>query len=168
MLTARKSEVDRVLGLEMGADDYVTKPFSLRELLARIRANLRRISYDREEPQDAIYVHDSLRIDVAARRAELAGIPLSLQPKEFDLLLYFVQHPGMVLTRARLLGSVWGHEFVGERTVDVHVRRLRAKLEFGDADGLIRTIHGVGYAFGGDEVAAAGSRSASSPGGVEK
>lgn len=149
MVTARGEDVDRVLGLEMGADDYVIKPFSLRELLARIRANLRRVSYDQEDPEHVTLESGPLSVDLARRRAELAGAVLTLQPKEFDLLVYFMKHDGVVLTRDRLLAGVWGHDFVGERTVDVHVRRLRAKLETGGAADLIRTIHGVGYAFGG-------------------
>lgn len=158
MLTARGEDVDRVVGLEMGADDYVTKPFSLRELQARIRANLRRISYDQEGEEQTILECGPLRVDMAARRTDLRGEPITLQPKEFDLLLYFMKHPEVVLTRQRLLAGVWGHEFIGERTVDVHVRRVRAKLEKAGGADFIRTVHGVGYAFGGaaDERRSAG------------
>lgn len=157
ILTARGEDVDRVLGLEIGADDYVTKPFSLRELLARVRANLRRLTFDRdEESEDEVVAYGPLRIDVAARRAEIESTSLNLQPKEFDLLLYFARNPGVVLTRARLLATVWGHDFVGERTVDVHVRRLRAKLAKSRASDVIRTVHSVGYVFGASQRAAAG------------
>src|SRR5947209_7818838 len=129
MLTARSEDVDRVLGLEIGADDYVTKPFNLRELLARVRANLRRVSMDREEEGESVLEYGPLRIVPDARIVELGGERLALQPKEFDLLYYFAQHPGVALRRERLLSAVWGHDYVGPRTVDVHVRRLRAKLD---------------------------------------
>lgn len=151
MLTARGEDVDRVLGLEMGADDYVTKPFSLRELLARVRANLRRVSMDQEEAGESVLEYGPLRIVPDARTVELHGQRLSLQPKEFDLLYYFAQHPGVALRRDRLLSTVWGHEYVGPRTVDVHVRRLRAKLDRHGASDLIGTIHGVGYTFAADQ-----------------
>lgn len=147
ILTARSEDIDRVLGLEMGADDYVTKPFGLRELLARVRANLRRVDMDRGVDREDVLEHDSLRIEVPGRRVLLGGEPISLQPKEFDLLVYFMRHRGIVLSRPRVLSSVWGHDFVGERTVDVHVRRLRAKLEGKDEQDFIRTVHGVGYVF---------------------
>jgi two-component system response regulator RegX3 len=147
MLTARDEDVDRVLGLEIGADDYVTKPFSLRELLARIKANLRRIDYDREGESHDFLSHGHLMVDVRARTVVVDNETITLQPKEFDLLVYFMRNPGVVLTRDRLLSGVWGHEFVGERTVDVHVRRVRAKLERAHAPDPIRTVHGVGYAF---------------------
>ena len=150
MLTARDDDIDRVLGLEIGADDYVTKPFSLRELLARIKANLRRVALDAGTETEDSLVHDGVSIDVLSRRVTVGDRSVSLQPKEFDLLVYLMRHPGTVLTRSRLLNSVWGHEFVGERTVDVHVRRLRAKLEQAGVTGLIRTIHAVGYALEDD------------------
>ena len=147
MLTARDEDIDRVLGLEIGADDYVTKPFSLRELLARIKANLRRLEYDRAEESSDYLAHGRLVVDVRARSVVADGEKITLQPKEFDLLVYFMRNPGVVLTRDRLLSAVWGHEYVGERTVDVHVRRVRAKLERAHAPDPIRTVHGVGYAF---------------------
>jgi DNA-binding response OmpR family regulator len=147
MLTARGEDIDRVLGLEIGADDYVTKPFSLRELLARIKAHLRRVDYDRARESDDLLSHGSLVVDVRARTVVVDGETITLQPKEFDLLVYFMRNPGIVLTRDRLLSGVWGHEFVGERTVDVHVRRVRAKLESVKVGDPIRTVHGVGYAF---------------------
>lgn len=147
MLTARGEDIDRVLGLEIGADDYVTKPFSLRELLARIKAHLRRVEFDREGESEDRLSHGPLVVDVRARMVVVEGEAVTLQPKEFDLLVYFMRNPGVVLTRDRLLIGVWGHEFVGERTVDVHVRRVRAKLERAGAADPIRTVHGVGYAF---------------------
>jgi two-component system response regulator RegX3 len=147
ILTARDEDIDRVLGLEIGADDYVTKPFSLRELLARIKAHLRRREYDREGESLDVLTHGRLVVDVPARTATVDHETITLQPKEFDLLVFFMRNPGVVLTRDRLLSGVWGHEFVGERTVDVHVRRVRAKLERAHAADPIRTVHGVGYAF---------------------
>jgi two-component system, OmpR family, response regulator VicR len=145
MLTARGEDIDRVLGLEIGADDYVTKPFSLRELLARVKANLRRVALDSGEDVDEVLEQDGVSIHVPGRRVAANGRAVLFQPKEFDLLVYLMRHPGTVLTRPRLLSNVWGHEFVGERTVDVHVRRVRAKLEAAGATDVIRTVHGVGY-----------------------
>jgi DNA-binding response OmpR family regulator len=147
MLTARGEDIDRVLGLEIGADDYVTKPFALRELLARIKANLRRVDLDRGMRGEDVIEHSGLKVDIPGRRVTIDGDPIAFQPREFDLLAYLISHPGTVLTRARLLSSVWGHEFVGERTVDVHVRRVRAKLEQSSSTDYIRTVHGVGYVF---------------------
>ncbi len=147
ILTARDEDIDAVLSLEIGADDYVTKPFSLRVLLARVRANLRRVELDRGDEGDSFLVAPGLTVDVGARRAEGENREVPLQPKEFDLLVHFMRHPGTVMTRDRLLHEVWGHEFVGERTVDVHVRRVRAKLEEAGIPNLIRTVHGVGYAY---------------------
>lgn len=146
MVTARSEDVDRVLGLEIGADDYVTKPFNLREVLARIKANLRRVEMDRGEDELDVLTLGDLTVNVAERRAEVGGEAIPFQPKEFDLLVYFLRHPGTVLTRARILHAVWGHDYVGERTVDVHVRRVRAKLEAVGMPDIIRTTHGVGYA----------------------
>jgi DNA-binding response OmpR family regulator len=155
MLTARGEEIDRVLGLEIGADDYVTKPFSLRELLARVKANLRRVSIDNGVPADDFIEEGGLRADVPGRRVTVNDQVVLLQPKEFDLIIYLMRHPGTVLTRPRLLNTVWGHDFVGERTVDVHVRRVRAKLQKAGADDVIRTVHGVGYVFDASPVEAA-------------
>jgi len=162
ILTAKDSEIDRVLGLEVGADDYMTKPFSLRELLARIRANLRRVQLDRGADAADTLSSGRVSVDVVRRQATVDGQVVDLQPKEFDLLVYLLRHPGAVLTRGRLLASVWGHEFVGERTVDVHVRRVRAKLERAGASNVIRTVHGVGYASGMPQ--AAGSSTAGTVG----
>jgi DNA-binding response OmpR family regulator len=147
MLTARGEDIDRVLGLEIGADDYVTKPFALRELLARIKANLRRVDLDRGTSGEDVIENSGLKVDIPGRRVSINGSAISFQPREFDLLSFLIRHPGTVLTRARLLSSVWGHEFVGERTVDVHVRRVRAKLEQYASTEFIRTVHGVGYVF---------------------
>jgi len=146
ILTARDDDVDRVLGLEIGADDYMTKPFSLRVLLARIKANLRRVEFDRVGQDTEILQHGPVTVDVRSRQVYVGGQDIVLQPKEFDLLVYLLRNPSTVLTRERLLHAVWGHEFVGERTVDVHVRRVRAKLEGAGAANPVRTVHGVGYA----------------------
>jgi two-component system response regulator RegX3 len=148
MLTARAGETDAVVGLEMGADDYVTKPFRLRELMARINAALRRTSHVAEEPETLI--SGNLTLQVAPRTVALNGHEVHLLPREFDLLHYLMRNPGVVLTRSRLLETVWGPDYLGDsRTVDVHVRRLRAKLE-PDAGRprSIQTVHGVGYVFG--------------------
>jgi two-component system, OmpR family, response regulator len=139
-VTARDDEVERVLGLELGADDYVVKPFSPRELVARLKAVLRRGSAPGEGRQLQVA---GLRIDVAERRASIDGRELELTTTEFDLLAYLARHPGRVYTREQLLSAVWGYEAAaGTRTVDVHVSQLRAKL--GAADP-IRTVRGVGY-----------------------
>jgi DNA-binding response OmpR family regulator len=140
MLTARDEEPDRVVGLEFGADDYVTKPFSPRELLARIRAILRRV-----EPSDAHEVLElgDVRLDRASHEVTAGGLPVELTAKEFDLLAYFLAHPGAVLSRELLLDRVWGVAYPGgTRTVDVHVGQLRRKL---GRPELIRTLRGAGY-----------------------
>lgn len=149
MLTARDGETDAVVGLELGADDYVTKPFRLRELMARINAALRRAGSNPDEPETL--ASGDLIMDVAPRTVELKGREIHLLPREFDLLHYLMQNPGVVLTRSRLLETVWGPDYLGDtRTVDVHVRRLRAKIEPDDEEPrYIRTVHGVGYVFGG-------------------
>ncbi len=154
MLTARDAEVDRVRGLEEGADDYITKPFSMRELMARIHAHLRRAQRTAAEqsPADAQrLVFDDLVIDVPRHQVTLAGRPLALKPKEFDLLLFLARHPGRVLSRALILERVWGWEFHGgSRTVDVHIRWLREKIEPDPAHPRrIVTVRGVGYRFEG-------------------
>lgn len=152
MLTARDDEVDRVVALELGADDYVTKPFSLRELLARIRATLRRVDLGKDvEPKPEVLTFDELEVRLGPRTVFRNGRPVQLLPREFDLLLFLMRNRGIVLSRNRLLERVWGEDYVGEtRTVDVHVRRLRSKLEKDPANPeLIQTVHGVGYTFGG-------------------
>ena len=149
MLTAKSEELDKVLGLEMGADDYLTKPFSMRELMARVRALLRRTG-NRAVPEDAqrIVVAD-IEIDLRGRTVMRDGEEISLKPKEFDVLFFMAQNAGQVFTREQLLERVWGYEFYGgSRTVDVHVRWLREKLERnpGHPQHLL-TVRGVGYKF---------------------
>jgi two-component system alkaline phosphatase synthesis response regulator PhoP len=160
ILTAKGDEIDKVVGLEVGADDYVTKPFGRRELLARVRALLRRADYapaNTEYPaQDANrdlprlnreLVAGPLRIDLAGRRVYCRGQEMELQAKQFELLTYLVRNRGTVLTRDQLLHNVWGYDYTGDtRTVDVHVRWLREKLEEDSANPrLIQTVRGVGY-----------------------
>ncbi|MFG2981759.1 response regulator transcription factor [Streptomyces sp. NPDC048258] len=147
MLTARGDEDDRILGLEVGADDYVTKPFSPRELVLRVRSVLRRTSSaaPADEPPLAAA---GLAVDPAARRATKDGAELALTLREFDLLAYFLRHPGQVCDRERLMREVWGWDFGDLSTVTVHVRRLRSKIENDPADPqLIRTVWGAGYRF---------------------
>jgi len=148
LLTARVDEIDRVVGLEIGADDYITKPFSPREVIARIRAIGRRAGIQTQIGPSLIRI-DRLEIDEAAREARIDGIDVGLKPREFALLLELAQNPGVALSRATLLQKVWGYDFNGdERTVDVHVRRLRLKLEETPRmDPLLHTIHGFGYKF---------------------
>jgi DNA-binding response OmpR family regulator len=158
MLTARTAEVDRVVGLEMGADDYLTKPFSMRELLARVKAQLRRVRLVREEmagEQGASgseqLVFGDLVIDLDRREVLVRGTALRPKPKEFDLLVFLARHPGMALSRDLLLERVWGWDYGGgSRTVDVHVRWLREKVEADPANPeRIVTVRGVGYCFEG-------------------
>ncbi len=146
MLTARGAEVDRVLGLELGADDYVTKPFSLRELLARVRAVLRRPG-PRQKFEE--FAFGDVRIRLRGRQVFRAGREVRLTRKEFDLLVFLVEHRGEVVTRERLLDEVWGYErFPTTRTVDTHVLRLRRKFEADpDRPAWILTVHGQGYKF---------------------
>jgi DNA-binding response OmpR family regulator len=157
MLTARDDEIDRVIGLEMGADDYLTKPFSMREFLARVKAQLRRIRLDRQElgaqnyPESEKLVYDNLIIDLARREVQLGDDTLALKPKEFELLLFLARHRGHVLTREMILERVWGWEFSGgSRTVDVLIRWLREKIESDPAQPTrIITVRGAGYRFEG-------------------
>ena len=153
MLTARGEEIDRVVGLELGADDYVTKPFSVRELLARVRALLRR-SDQASAPTQAVGAAEALRagdleVDLAAHTASLRGAPLDLRPREFDLLALLVANPRRAFTRDQVLERLWGHDYIGDaRTVDVHVRWLREKIEdHPSAPRRIITVRGVGYRF---------------------
>jgi DNA-binding response OmpR family regulator len=144
LLTARDSEVDRIVGLELGADDYVTKPFSPREVVARVKAILRRS--EAPAATTAVLAHGPVRVDITRREAHVADVPVALTTREFDLLAYFLRHEGAVLSRQQLLDGVWGAGWYGdERTVDVHVRQLRRKL--GDAFAL-STVWGVGYRLG--------------------
>jgi two-component system phosphate regulon response regulator PhoB len=143
MLTARVEESDKVAGLEIGADDYITKPFSPRELLARIKAVLRRRS---PEAADDIVEIGGLRLDAATHRVTVNDSEVALGPTEFRLLHFLMTHSERVHTRSQLLDQVWGdHVFVEDRTVDVHIRRLRKALEFAGKDGLVQTVRGSGY-----------------------
>lgn len=145
MLTARGEEDDRVGGLEAGVDDYVVKPFSARELLARIRAVLRR---SREDAEDGSVAVGGLRIDGAAHRVFANEEPINIGPTEFRLLHFFMTHPERVYSRSQLLDHVWGGSvYVEERTVDVHIRRLRKTLEPSGLDAMIQTVRGAGYRF---------------------
>ena len=146
VLTARTEELDRVVGFELGADDYVTKPFSPREVVARVRALARRGGLN-ASLAPALLRFDRLEIDEAAREVRVDGRGVSFKPREFDLLLQLASNPGVAFSRANLLQAVWGFDFEGdERTVDVHVRRLRAKLEDEAAmPRIVQTIHGYGY-----------------------
>ena len=147
MVTAKGAEIDTVVGLEVGADDYITKPFALRELLARIKALLRRAKSS--DDRNLLVVRD-LTIDIDSRRAFVGEEALQLGPTEFNLLLFFMSHPERAYTRSQLLDRVWGANiYVEERTVDVHIRRLRAALDAaeGDYSQLIQTVRGTGYRF---------------------
>jgi DNA-binding response OmpR family regulator len=162
LLSARGEEIDRVVGLEIGADDYLTKPFAMRELVARIRALIRRRRMDHVDRRDAAVAHvptpepghgaftvGDIVIDPATREVTLRNLPVTLKKKEFDLLEYFARHPGVVMTREALLREVWGyHHHVDTRTVDVHIRWLRQKLEDkpGEPDRIL-TVRGHGYRF---------------------
>ena len=153
MLTAKSEELDKVLGLEVGADDYLTKPFSIPELIARIKAILRRLDVNQENKIDTIskkeLTFDRLFIDLEKRKVVLSGKPIELTVKEFDLLALFAQKPGRAFNRQELLDLVWGYQFVGyEHTVNSHINRLRNKIESDPANPFfIRTVWGVGYRF---------------------
>jgi DNA-binding response OmpR family regulator len=157
ILTARDDEIDRVIGLEIGADDYITKPFSMRELMARVKAHLRRERLIRQEvtPSDEstqeVLEFANLRIDLSRREALIDGSPIALKPKEFDLLVFLAQHRRQALTRQFLLERVWGWDFAGgTRTVDVHMHWLREKIEPDPAHpSRIVTVRGSGYRFEG-------------------
>jgi DNA-binding response OmpR family regulator len=144
-LSARDGEIDRVLGLELGADDYLVKPFSPRELVARVKAILRR-GEPRQAVADVLAAGEGIEVDLPRREARVGGVPVPLATREFDLLAHLARHPGLALSRQQLLDAVWGVGWVGdERTVDVHVRQLRKKL----GDGLpLATVWGVGYRLG--------------------
>lgn len=159
MLTARADEVDKIVGLEMGADDYITKPFSMRELLARVKAQLRRMRLMREEagsieaqetPLDTLVEHGNLVIDTDRREVRVENQVLHLKPKEYDLLLFLARQRGMALSRDLILERVWGWTNDSSRTVDVHVRWLREKIEVDPSKAKrIVTVRGVGYRFEG-------------------
>jgi two-component system, OmpR family, alkaline phosphatase synthesis response regulator PhoP len=143
MLTARDEDVDKIIGLEVGADDYMTKPFNPRELVARVKAILRRSAPAKREPEERVLRHGTLSIDAGRREVKVGEEDVQLAPKEFDLLWELLDHKGLVLTRDQLLERVWGYTFAGDtRTVDVHVRQLRRKL--GEASPIV-TVWGVGY-----------------------
>jgi DNA-binding response OmpR family regulator len=143
MLTARDEDVDKIIGLEVGADDYLTKPFNPRELVARVKSILRRATPERREKESAQLRHGDLHIDAGRREVKVGEDEIQLAPKEFDLLWELLDHKGLVLTRDQLLERVWGYTFAGDtRTVDVHVRQLRRKL--GEASPIV-TVWGVGY-----------------------
>ncbi|HSM25363.1 MAG TPA: response regulator transcription factor [Anaerolineaceae bacterium] len=159
MLTARDDEIDRVVGLEVGADDYLTKPFSMRELVARVKAMLRRVRIIRDELSANQTVteltskleFENLSIDIGRREVRLNNQVVNLKPKEYELLLYLVKHKNHVLSRDQILESVWGWEYIGDsRTVDVHVRWLREKIEaVPSSPSKIITVRGAGYRFEG-------------------
>ena len=143
MLTARDDDVDKIIGLEVGADDYLTKPFNPRELVARVKSILRRAAPARRALETAVLTHGDLFIDAGRHEVTVAGAEVQLAPKEFDLLWELLDHRGLVLTRDQLLERVWGYTFAGDtRTVDVHVRQVRRKL--GEACPIV-TVWGVGY-----------------------
>ena len=157
ILTARDDEIDRVLGLEIGADDYLTKPFSMRELMARVKANLRRVKLDHVEAESQIddktkrVKYGNLELDFLRREVRLNGEPVPLKPKEYELLVFLVKSKGHMLSRDFILERVWGWEFSGgSRTVDVHIRWLREKIESDPAKpSRIVTVRGAGYRFEG-------------------
>lgn len=151
MLTAKTEEIDRVLGLELGADDYVVKPFSMRELLARVKAVLRRSAKDSqsEKGREETLKIGGLRLDFSSYQAWLHDEPIALTPKEYELLKLLVTNPGRAFTRDELLERIWGYEYYGDtRTVDVHIRHLRAKLKDDESiSKAIETVRGIGYRF---------------------
>jgi DNA-binding response OmpR family regulator len=155
MLTARSSDIDKVLGLESGADDYLTKPFSVQELLARVRAIFRRmdaLTAPRSEPSEVLDIGNRLRIELGTREVRVGGQLVNLTQKEFELLVHFAKHPGRVYSRAQLLDAVWGYNHDGyEHAVNCHINRLRAKIEVDPGKPkLLLTVWGVGYKFAGD------------------
>ena len=152
MLTARDEDVDKIVGLEVGADDYLTKPFNPRELVARVKSILRRSTPERKQAKTTQIRHGQLLVDSGRREVQVDGNDVQLAPKEFDLLWELLDHNGLVLTRDQLLERVWGYTFAGDtRTVDVHVRQLRRKL--GEASPIV-TVWGVGYKVGPDRTPA--------------
>jgi DNA-binding response OmpR family regulator len=147
MLTAKGEEIDRILGLELGADDYIVKPFSPREVVARIKAVLRRTS-EHPKGDNQVVNYNGLSIDLKSYTVTLRGEPVTCTPKEIEILYLLASNPGQVFTRDQLLSQVWGYDFAGEtRTVDTHIKRIRAKLESTGLGWSIKTIYGVGYKF---------------------
>jgi len=152
MLTARDEDIDKIIGLEVGADDYMTKPFNPRELVARVKSILRRAAPERRRTESEELQHGDLTINAGKREVHVGEEEIRLAPKEFDLLWELLDHRGIVLTRDQLLERVWGYTFAGDtRTVDVHVRQIRRKL--GDASPIV-TVWGVGYKVASDRTAA--------------
>jgi DNA-binding response OmpR family regulator len=149
MLTAKNSELDKVVGLELGADDYVTKPFSLRELIARVRAQFRRTEQQVAVGGPALIEVGDVQVDLAGHRLLRDGVTVPLKPKAFELLAFLVRNPGQVFTRDQLLEHVWGYDYAGEtRTVDVHVHWLRSRIEDDPANPeFLHTVRGTGYVF---------------------
>ena len=147
MLTAKDSEVDKVVGLEIGADDYVTKPYSSRELVARIHSVLRRNSGEAVDNEPGVMTVGQIRMDIDRHHVAVNGIPVSLPLKEFELLEFLMRNAGRVLTRMQLIDRVWGSDYVGDtKTLDVHIKRLRAKIETDPANPtLLQTVRGLGY-----------------------
>jgi two-component system response regulator RegX3 len=149
MLTAKDSEIDKVVGLELGADDYVTKPYSSRELVARIKAVLRRGSTEEQSITAGVHVAGNIRMDIERHSVTVNGVAVSLPLKEFELLEFLIRNEGRVLTRGQLIDRVWGGDYYGDtKTLDVHIKRLRSKIEVDPANPLlIQTIRGLGYKF---------------------
>ena len=148
MLTAKGETFDKVLGLELGADDYIVKPFSPREVVARIKAVLRRTTEQQQTSDDGCVTYEGLVIDIKSYTVTLRGQPVICTPKEIEILYMLASNPGQVFTREQLLNRVWGYDFAGEtRTVDTHIKRLRAKLDSAGLGWSIKTIYGVGYKF---------------------
>lgn len=148
MLTAKGEEIDRILGLELGADDYIVKPFSPREVVARIKAVLRRTNEQQQNASDGCVNHQELSIDIKSYTVTLRGQSIICTPKEIEILYMLASNPGQVFTREQLLNRVWGYDFAGEtRTVDTHIKRIRAKLDNTGLNWSIKTIYGVGYKF---------------------
>lgn len=147
MLTAKDSEVDKVVGLEIGADDYVTKPYSSRELVARINAVLRRNGSDTNIGSNGVLTVQGIRMDIERHQVSINGKPVSLPLKEFELLEFLMRNAGRVLTRIQLIDRVWGSDYVGDtKTLDVHIKRIRAKIESDPANPkIIQTVRGLGY-----------------------
>lgn len=147
MLTAKGEEIDRIVGLELGADDYIVKPFSPREVVARIKAVLRR-TVEQPKSDSAVVSYNGLTIDLKSYTVTLRGKPVICTPKEIEILHMLASNPGQVFTREQLLSRVWGYDFAGEtRTVDTHIKRIRAKLDSTGLGWSIKTIYGVGYKF---------------------